>query len=118
MTQLNNVIPHIPSQNVDATVGFLAGLFDFEVKKHSASYTELIHGTNFLGVLESGEEPGQQSIYLRVSGVDELWSKIEPHLAGIRSKAPFDQEYGMREIHIVVPHTNTLLFIGQPINAR
>jgi predicted enzyme related to lactoylglutathione lyase len=117
MSQLKNVIPHIPSKDIDATVEFLTGLFDFEIRKHSASYTELILGQNLLGVLEAHGEPDQQSIYLRVSDVDGLWSRIQPNLSQIKFKAPFNQGYGMREIHIIIPHTNTLLFIGQPINA-
>ncbi|MEK6782614.1 MAG: hypothetical protein AABY93_12970 [Bacteroidota bacterium] len=33
----------------------------------------------------------------------------------LKFKEPFDRKYGMREIHIEVPKTNKLLFIGQDV---
>ena len=53
--------------------------------------------------------------YLVVDDVDAVWSSIKDKLGSMKVKEPFNQEYGMREIHIGIPHTNTLLFIGQEI---
>ncbi len=33
----------------------------------------------------------------------------------MKVRAPFDREYGMREMHVIIPETKTLLFIGQAI---
>jgi|GEM_PF-2329186 len=103
MSRLQRVIPHIPSKDVDATVEFLVGLFDFDVRKYSSSYTELSLGDNLIGILDSEGEPNQQSLYLRVADVDELWAKASSRVSRTKYKEPFDQEYGMREIHVVIP---------------
>jgi hypothetical protein len=50
-----------------------------------------------------------------VDNVDALWSTIKDKVGGLKYKVPFNQEYGMREIHICIPHTNALLFIGQKL---
>jgi hypothetical protein len=43
---------------------------------------------------------------------------MKDKLGDMKVREPFDQDYGMREIHINVPETKTLLFIGQEIVAR
>jgi hypothetical protein len=48
-----------------------------------------------------------------VDNVDNVWASIKDKVKGLKVKEPFDREYGMREIHIEIPHTKTLLFIGQ-----
>ncbi len=53
--------------------------------------------------------------YLKVDNIDALWSKIKDRLTDLKIKEPFNQEYGMREIHICIPHTNALLFIGKKL---
>jgi len=53
--------------------------------------------------------------YLEVDNVDALWSKIKDRLTDLKFKEPFNQEYGMQEIHLCIPHTNALLFIGQKL---
>lgn len=52
---------------------------------------------------------------LEVDDIEKLWNSIHDKLAGLKYKTPFDSEYGMREIHIEIPKTNTLLFISQEI---
>jgi hypothetical protein len=70
---------------------------------------------NLLGILASKGEPNQQSIYLQVSDVDIWWTDVEVKLKSIETKPPFNQEYGMREVYIMIPETNTLLFIGSKL---
>ena len=116
MEYLENVIPHIPSNNMEVSIRFMVETFGFESINHSESYCELLSGKQLLGLIQAQGEPNQQSIYLRVKDVDVLWSKIINKLDKAKFKAPFNQSYGMREIHVVIPGTNTLLFIGSPIN--
>lgn len=66
-------------------------------------------------ILPAGKDIGQMEFYLEVDDVDGLWISIKDKMNGLSVKAPFDRDYGMREIHIGIPHTNTLLFIGQEI---
>lgn len=53
--------------------------------------------------------------YLEADDVDGLWSYIQEKVQHLHCKAPFDRDYGMREMHISIPHTNALFFIGQEI---
>ena len=41
---------------------------------------------------------------------------MKDKLGEMKVREPFDREYGMREIHIIVPETKTLMFIGQEIS--
>ena len=70
-------------------------------------------GNQTIHILNSGTNIGQMEFYLEVDDIDSLWDTIKNKLEGIKVKAPFDREYGMREFHVVVPHTETLMFIGQ-----
>ena len=117
MEYLESITPHIPSKNMKESISFMVEAFGFESISHSELYCELLSGDLILGIVQAQGEPNQQSIYLRVKDVDVLWSKIKSKLAKAKPKAPFNQEYGMREIHVVIPGTNTLLFIGSPITS-
>ena len=116
MEYLESVTPHIPSKNMKESITFMVEAFGFESINHSEFYSEVFLGNHTLGLLQAQGEPNQQSIYLRVKDVDVLWSQIKGKLEKARPRAPFNQGYGMREIHVVIPGTNTLLFIGSPIN--
>lgn len=114
MEHLESVIPHIPTENMEETLGFMVDVLGFNLSSHTAYYSELISGSQSLGILHAYGKPNHQSIYLRITDVDSLWAGIKSHLKDISFKAPFSQDYGMREAHLVIPATNTLLFIGSP----
>jgi len=117
MENLESVTPHIPSKNIKESINFMVDIFGFESIKYTDRYSELLSGNQILAIVQAYGEPNQQSIYLRVKFVDELYSNIKSKLEKVKHKAPFNQEYGMREIHIVIPGTNTLMFIGSPISS-
>ena len=52
---------------------------------------------------------------MEVDDVDRAWKTIKNKLGNIKHEPPFEREYGMKEIHIGVPQTNTLLFIGHKL---
>lgn len=60
-------------------------------------------------------EPNQMSLYLLVESADAFWDALKEKKGELKVKPPFDQEYGMREVHLILPHTNTLVFIGEDI---
>lgn len=41
---------------------------------------------------------------------------MKDKLNGMKVREPFDREYGMREVHVIIPETKTLMFIGQEIS--
>ena len=66
-------------------------------------------------ILRAGSDIGKMEFYLEVDDIDQIWENIRDKLDGLTFKEPFDREYGMREIHIIIPNTKTLLFVGQTI---
>ena len=79
------------------------------------TYVILYKDNLTIHILRAGEDIGQMEFYLEVDHVDRVWESIKDKIGDIKVKEPYDREYGMREIHIAVPHTNTLLFIGEAI---
>lgn len=112
--------PMIPSFDLKKTSDFFTSLLNFEIYMDSDTYKILCKDNLTIHFLRAGEDIGQMEFYLEVDNVDKLWEGIKNRIHGLRFKEPFDREYGMRELHIEVPSTKTLLFIGsvikKPIN--
>lgn len=105
----------MPSEDMDKTINFMVDVLGFESARRSDAYCELTMGNHVLGVLSSDGEPNQQSIYLRVNDIDALWDEIKEKLGDSHQQRPFDRDYGMREIHLIIPATATLMFLGSTI---
>lgn len=104
--------PMIPSFDLKKTSEFFTGMLGFETYMDSDTY-KILHKNNLtIHILRAGEDIGQMEFYMEIDKIDELWLSIKDKTDGLKIRAPFDREYGMREIHIEVPSTNTLLFIG------
>jgi catechol 2,3-dioxygenase-like lactoylglutathione lyase family enzyme len=108
--------PMIPSTNLSETVNFFKDTLDFSTVMENEGYAVCQKDKLTLHILRAGEAIGEMELYLEVDHVDNLWSAIKDKLTGLKFKEPFDQDYGMREIHICIPHTNALLFIGQKLS--
>jgi catechol 2,3-dioxygenase-like lactoylglutathione lyase family enzyme len=105
----------IPSFKINETAQFFVDLLGFSAVMETDGYA-IYHKDNLtVHILPAGKDIGQMEIYLEVDNVDELWSGIRDNVQKLNVRPPFDREYGMREIHIGIPQTNTLLFIGQEI---
>ena len=105
----------IPSFNLKETVSFLLNLFDFNILMNEEGYAILQKDNLTVHILPAGPDIGEMEFYLEVDDIEMVWNKIKDKISGLKFKAPFDREYGMREIHIIIPYTKTLLFIGQVI---
>jgi hypothetical protein len=108
--------PMVPSYNIRETVRFFVELFSFKVARDDNSYVIIYKDNHLIHILNAGTDIGEMEFYLEVDDIDNLWDNIKDKLEGIEVKAPFDREYGMREFHIIVPHTKTLMFVGQALN--
>jgi catechol 2,3-dioxygenase-like lactoylglutathione lyase family enzyme len=107
--------PMIPSFNLKETISFFVDLLKFKVVRHDPTYAILSKDNLTIHLLNAGPDLGQMEFYLEVDDVDKVWEHVKEKLKGIKHKAPFDREYGMREIHIAVPASNTLLFVGAEV---
>lgn len=108
--------PMIPSFNIEETVRFFKDILGFFPVIDTVNYAIYKKDNLTIHILRAGQEIGQMEFYLEVDNVDNLWFQIKDKLNGLKIREPFNQDYGMREIHIGIPQTNTLLFIGQEIN--
>ena len=112
MYQAIRISPMIPSYNVLETVLFFQDLLGFSTVMHTGTYAILQKNNHTIHILPAGDI-GEMEFYLEVDDVDQVWASIKDKLDDVQHKAPFNRDYGMREIHLVIPHTKTLLFIGQ-----
>ena len=107
--------PMIPSSDMEKTVSFFQNLLDFKIGMDDKAYA-ILHKDNFtVHILPAGPDIGEMEFYLEVDDIEQLWNSLKDKLDGLKFKEPFNREYGMREIHIIIPHTKTLMFIGQVI---
>lgn len=108
----------IPSFDIHETTNFFRKLLGFQVWMEEKNYAILFKDNLTIHILSAGTDIGQMEFYLEVDNLDAVWNFIKDKIDGITYKEPFEREYGMKEIHIHIPQTNTLLFIGQSINAE
>jgi hypothetical protein len=104
----------IPSYNLEKTVAFFVDLLDFKIGRDDKTYFILYKDNLTLHIQRAGDI-GEMSFYLNVDDIEKVWQGMEDKLGDMKVREPFDREYGMREIHVIVPETKTLMFIGQEI---
>lgn len=107
--------PMIPSYNMEDTVSFFKNLLQFEVFMNEKTYAILYKDSTMVHILRAGADIGEMEFYFEVDDIEQVWNLIKDKIGDIKIKEPFDREYGMREIHIIIPQTKTLMFIGQEI---
>lgn len=110
--------PMIPSFNIEETADFFKSTLGFSSIMQTDTYAVYQKDNLTIHILRAGENIGQMEFYLEVDNVDELWTTIKEKVKNLKTREPFNRDYGMREIHIGIPQTNTLLFIGQEIKTR
>jgi hypothetical protein len=110
--------PMIPSFNIEVTADFFKSILGFSSIMHTDTYAVYQKDNLTIHILRAGEDIGQMEFYLEVDDVNDLWAAIKGKLKGLKIREPFDRDYGMREIHIDIPQTNALLFIGQKISSE
>ncbi len=105
----------IPSFNIEKTASFFIDLLNFKVERNDKTYAILYKDNFTVHILRAGSDLGEMEFYFEVDDIEEVWNNMKDKLDGRKFKEPFDQEYGMREVHIIIPETKTLMFIGQII---
>jgi hypothetical protein len=108
--------PMIPSYNIEKTVSFFTDLLDFKIGRDDKTYVILYKDNSTVHILRAGTDIGEMEFYFQVDDIQEVWENMKDKLDGIKFREPFDREYGMREVHVIIPETKTLMFIGQEIS--
>ena len=117
MINIEKMIPHIPSVNMNHTTDFFIDLFEFKLNTKTDYFVELTNNAYSIGLLKTENLQNQQSIYVQVSDINDLWNKVKDKIAPLEHKDLFTQAYGMKEFHVIIPETSTLLIVGQPAQA-
>ena len=115
MYKARHLSPMIPSFDIAKTKSFFIDLLKFEILRDEKTYVILQKNNLTIHILQAGKDIGEMECYLEVDNLQSIWDHIKDNLDGIKFKEPFNQTYGMREIHLIIPMTKTLLFIGQAI---
>jgi hypothetical protein len=110
--------PMIPSFNIEETTDFFKNILGFSPVMHTEAYAVYQKDNLTIHILCVGENIGQMEFYIEVDDINGLWTTIRDKVKSLKVREPFDRDYGMREMHIVIPQTNTLLFIGQEIKPK
>lgn len=111
-----HISPMVPSYDIKKTALFFIDILGFTASMDVPGYAILYKDNLTIHILNAGSDIGEMEFYLEVDDIDQLWETMKDKLTGIKVREPFDREYGMREIHIIIPHTKTLLFVGQAIS--
>lgn len=114
MYKATHISPMIPSFNIKETVAFFSNVLSFNALMDAEGYAILEKDNLTIHILPAGDI-GEMEFYLEVDNIDDLWNNVKEKLTGIKVREPFDRDYGMREMHIIIPKTKTLLFIGSQI---
>ena len=115
MYQAKYLSPMIPSTDKEKTASFFKDLLGFKVMMDVKTYVILLKDNVTIHILRAGPDIGEMEFYLEVDNVGQVWNSMKDKVEGMKYKAPFDREYGMREIHLIIPETKTLMFIGQEV---
>ena len=115
MYQALHISPMIPSYNIKETAAFFIDVLEFTPYMNEDGYAILYKDNHTVHILPAGTDIGEMEFYLEVDNIGVIWDDIKDKLTGIKVREPFDREYGMRELHIIIPQTKTLLFIGHPV---
>ena len=107
--------PMIPSYNLVETTRFFMDIFSFSMVRDENNYKILSKDTLSIHLINAGTAIGEMEFYLEVDDVENLWETVKDKLTEIKVRPPFDREYGMREFHVIIPHTKTLLLVGQSL---
>ncbi len=121
--RMHQITPFVPCSDLDRQIGFYKDMLGFEVGFQADNYAFLRRddvAVRLVGVdadVDLAHPERQQSFYIDVRDVDALYADLATDLATLpsgRVRAPFDQDYGQREFH-VMDEDCTLVFFGEAV---
>lgn len=121
--RLKQITPFVPCTDLEIQVAFYRDVLGFEVGFMTAgAYAFMRRDEVAIRLVQVDASVNlhhpewQGSFYVDVEDVDALFATMQPQLNSLsagRVRAPFDQDYGQREFH-VIDEDCTLIFFGQP----
>ena len=126
MANLFRITPFMHVPDIEAALHFFIERLGFTCRYRSGTYCYVQREAAAFRLLENigddGAPPGNRRFcyYIDVEDLDALHAELKPRLAGMNDgdvHGPVDQLYGQRELMIVAPDGNLLVF-GQDIAVK
>ena len=115
-SHIRQISPMLPSSDVARTAEFLTKALGFKsvMVNPVSGYDVLARDEREIHIVDSGNEtPNELSVYINTADLTALWDHFSPFKdEALSIREPFEQPYGMKEFHVVLPCTNALLMIG------
>ncbi len=124
--RMHQITPFVLCSDLARQIRFYTETLGFEVGFHADNYAFLRRdeiAIRLLGVddtIDLTQSERQQSFYIDVHGVDALYASMAADLEKLpagRVRAPFNQDYGQREFH-VIDEDCTLIFFGEAVRMQ
>ena len=121
--RLCSISPIVPVTDLARSIAFFTDVLGFTLGFRADNHAYL--SRDAIAIRLVGAAPGtdlsdprrQQACYIDVEGIDALYASMRTALDKLppgRVRAPFDQDYGMREFH-VIDEDALLIFFGEPV---
>ena len=119
LTQCTPIIPVADLQHAGAWFSDCPG---FHADHMGGTGVRLSRDAAVIHLVQAGDDMDmddprrQQSVYISLEDVDAFYAGHKSALdtGGTRVRAPFDRDYGMRELHVI--YESLLMFFGAPIS--
>ena len=119
---LNQITPFVPCRSLARQIAFYRDVLGFEVGFTADNYAFLRREAVAVRLIEVEADDDwfgrEMSFYIDVIGIDALYADMQNALSSLpegRVRAPFDQDYGQREFHVLDEDGN-LVFFGEGIS--
>ncbi|MGF1501299.1 MAG: VOC family protein [Paracoccaceae bacterium] len=121
--ELRRIAPIVAVADTRVSVPFYLDRLGFRLEEEGRGYA-LVSRAGAAVMLLGGADAASRAAtanhvaaYVWVADTDALWAELAPRLRDLpsgRVRAPFTQDYGMREFHVKDPD-GFLLFFGMPV---
>ena len=121
--RLRQITPFVPCTILEQQIVFYREVLGFTVGFKASNYAFMRRDDVAIRLIEVDKDidlhaPEREgSFYIDVDEIDALYASMEAMLRNLpegRVRAPFNQDYGQREFH-VIDEDCTLVFFGQTI---
>jgi catechol 2,3-dioxygenase-like lactoylglutathione lyase family enzyme len=124
MSNFIQVTPFMMVEDIERALAFFTGILGFETMIRDSNYAYVHRETVGFRILEQtgpeGASPGNRrfAYYIDVRDVDQLYAELKAKLDTLPKgdvHGPADKSYGQRELLVLAPDGNLLVF-GQGIH--
>ncbi len=126
MANLYRITPFMHVPDIEAAIDFFTEALAFELRFRTADYAYVQRESVAFRLLQNhgddGAPPGNRRTcyYIDVEDVDAVCRELEPRIHRLNAgelHGPVDQMYGQRELMVLAPDGNMIVF-GQDISKR